>query len=854
VDFFCTTNLLLLAEDYFLKLAINVMKQLAFFFLLFASSVHAQLEWSGKIIDANTKKPLPFASVFTTDTFIVSDLDGNFSLNSVLVDDSLSVSYVGYVSQKISATNSSKLLIKMTPLPENLQEVYIAKNPAIAVMEKVLQNKINNDPQKKLNSFAFKGYNKLIITANPDSINGALDSIFENNRGVRKFVKLDSTDFIFKKVIKKQHIYQTEKISQFQFDGTHFKETVEATKMAGFKKPIYELIGLKLQSFSIYNNQYDLLENTYNSPVGKNALKDYSYTILDTLTVQNRKIYLILFANKNKEKENGLHGVLYIDAENYAVAKAILRIKNIIDVAATHEFQYFSDQKLWFPNTNTFKIVKGNNNENVKIFGGQIQFQANTYDDSLKSRDKVTSDFVYLASTTTYFEHEFNQPTLIFRPLLAIQVKEDAIEKDSIYWQENRKNNLDIRGIETYKSLDSIVFKRKIEKRLFIGRRILDGYVPVGIVDFDLRYLIKFNNFEGFRLGVGGITNEKFSEILKLDGYIAYGTKDEEVKYKYGAALRIGKASNTWIGGSYTDDIREIASTTFAIDQRIFKIIDPRPINVSTFHNYKEIRGFLETRIIPKTESIWELSQTRVAPSFNYSFNYKGQLFDDFTLTTFMASLQWNPFSDFMLTPSGRLEIDKDYPKFTFQITKSLPDVVGNDFNYTKFDLRIDYQNKYINGQKTTLYSEMGYGLGDIPLTHLYNMSPNNITRDRLVQRIIFAGKNSFETMFFNEFFSSQYAFLQIKHGFKRVTLFNKVKPSLVVVSRAGWGTMQNPEQHVGINYKTLEKGYFESGIELNQIFKGFGISGFFRYGPNQLSRLEDNIAIKTTFVFDFGL
>jgi hypothetical protein len=68
-----------------------------------------------------------------------------------------------------------------------------------------------------------------------------------------------------------------------------------------------------------------------------------------------------------------------------------------------------------------------------------------------------------------------------------------------------------------------------------------------------------------------------------------------------------------------------------------------------------------------------------------------------------------------------------------------------------------------------------------------------------------------------------------------------------------GWGMMQKPEQHLGINYKTLEKGYFESGIEVNQIFKGFGISGFYRYGPNQLVRFEDNIAIKGTFTLDLG-
>ena len=68
------------------------------------------------------------------------------------------------------------------------------------------------------------------------------------------------------------------------------------------------------------------------------------------------------------------------------------------------------------------------------------------------------------------------------------------------------------------------------------------------------------------------------------------------------------------------------------------------------------------------------------------------------------------------------------------------------------------------------------------------------------------------------------------------------------------WGNLQNVERHIGIDFKTLNDGYIESGIELNQIFKGFGLTGFYRYGPNQLPLFEDNIAVKLSFVFDFGL
>jgi hypothetical protein len=43
--------------------------------------------------------------------------------------------------------------------------------------------------------------------------------------------------------------------------------------------------------------------------------------------------------------------------------------------------------------------------------------------------------------------------------------------------------------------------------------------------------------------------------------------------------------------------------------------------------------------------------------------------------------------------------------------------------------------------KKTNLLFEAGFAIGDIPLTHLYNTSPNNITKETIIQRITFQGK-----------------------------------------------------------------------------------------------------------------
>jgi 5-methylcytosine-specific restriction endonuclease McrBC GTP-binding regulatory subunit McrB len=107
--------------------------------------------------------------------------------------------------------------------------------------------------------------------------------------------------------------------------------------------------------------------------------------------------------------------------------------------------------------------------------------------------------------------------------------------------------------------------------------------------------------------------------------------------------------------------------------------------------------------------------------------------------------------------------------------------------------------------------------------------------------------------MFFNEFFSSEFAMIHIKHGSKRIEIFRKVKPSFVLVTRAAWGDMKNRARHLGLEFNTMNNGYYESGFELNQIYKGFGLTAFYRYGPYQLPKTEDNLAIKLSFVLNLG-
>ena len=823
------------------------------YWILFACSLSAQAQFqlNGIVKDAATAKVLPFASIVTpSGNNTIADVDGKFSISSIAPINEFSISYIGYDKKRILIEKEKTFyLVSLQQNTNNLQEVIIPReNPAVAIIRKTIALKDQNNPQKRVTTFEFKCYNSLVITANPDSISAKIDTLITSKNSV----KADSSNYKFKKMIQKQHLFQTEKVSLYQYKNNHLKETILGSKMAGLKQPIYEILGFKLQSFSIYDSNYELFETKYNSPIANDAIKEYKYQLLDSTAIEGRNVYLIHFKNKKKNKSQGLEGVLYIDQNTYGIAKAIMRIKGVLDISGTHDFNFLPQEKVWFPSSKSFKIVKGNNDDDLKLLGGTIQFEGDTEKD-FKPRKKEASDFIYLFSKSANFEIKLNQPIELKKGAIALEISKDAINRTDEFWNAYRKDSLDIRSKRTYTVLDSIAKKNQLERKITIGRRLINGFLPTGPFDLDLRKLFSYNNYEGFRVGLGGITNDRFSKTIKVEGYSAYGTKDGNFKYSLGIGTRLSEATNSWIGISYTDDVREIASTVYAIDKRGFKIYDPRPFNISTFYNYKSWKAFVETKFIPKTESIWEIATAKVDPKFDYTFVLNGKTYTNFAMTTAMVSLKWSPFSDYMQTPNGRVEVEKRFPNFTFQFTKSIADGAHNDFSFGKIDLKTELEKNHLNGQKTSVLVQSGYAFGELPLTHLYSISPNNITRETIIQRVTFAGKNSFETMFYNEFFSSEYVYFQLKHGFQRITLFKKVKPSFVFVTRMAWGNLHHPERHLGVEFKTLNQGYFESGIELNQIYKGIGLVGFYRYGPNGLLKFEDNIAVKISYVLNLG-
>ncbi len=820
-----------------------------FLCFILTNSLVAQTKIKGQIIDFDNAVPIAFASVTYNKTTITADWEGKFSLE---IKDSklpIKVNYKGYYEKIVYASSTTSLLtIKLiTDLNDKKAEVF-SEIEVNNIVKKVIENRKNNDPVKVLSSFQYKNYEYLQVTANPDSISSKIDIIYKKRFLRKPLMKLDSTNYKFKKVVEKHHLYQTEKVNLIQYSNKKSKETILATRMAGFEQPLYEYLGLKLVSYSVYENPFEILEIPVQNPISNYGRRLYSYKLIDTVSIQGRKAFRIYFQPK-KLNANRLRGLLYIDTETYAISKAYYRIYGVVNINATYTFNYLKEHNIWFPEKRSFKVLKGNNYEDLNILGGTIKFTSSLED----IESKNATDQAYLHIESTPYDIEINQPVTITKPNVKIEVPQSSLKKPAEYWNAFAKDTLDKRKLRTYTSIDSLSLSEKIEHKVFLGKKIINGYFPVSIIDVDLRSIVKYNNFEGFRLGLGGVTNDKLSQKYKVAFYGAYGLKDEEIKFGITPSYLVHKNSETWVSASYSDDISEIAQTNFATDSRRFKIYDPRPINISTFYNNKMSSVFVESKVLPKTTSYFAISQSQVKPLFDYTFVNNGISYTDYNITMVQLGFQWNPFSNYMQTPMGKIEMEKRHPKFSIQYTQTIPDVLDNDFEFSKIDFKTYYELPYLSGQKSTILLQTGIAFGDVPITHLYSIVPNNLNRDAILQRITFAGKNSFETMYFNEFFSNKYASLQLKHTFNKIRLGYKINPEFTVVTRMAIGSNNKNNQHLGITYKTMQDGFFESGVECNKLFKGFGLVAFYRYGPNQLANFEDNIAIKVSYYLDLG-
>lgn len=670
-----------------------------------------------------------------------------------------------------------------------------------------------NSPENALSFFQYINYSKGVFTTRDKTSQSLIH---------------DKSDYIF------------EEIAQHRFDQNqkHQKTILEAHH-PGFEKLFYPLFAKTFFSTSLYEDEFIILDQRFHSPLSRKGDKQYYFELKETVNQAERPYFVIHFSPANSRAASQLSGVLHIDKESFALQKASITHHKNKAVNLAYDFQFFEEKEIWFPIKTTATVTLLNAVESFNVFGNRIPVTRMNFEE-----DKETS-FVFEShhSEITFQEEEAQSKNQI--AIIA------AIESTTIDTSANvrfRESELSTQELAIAERAQTTVKENNIEKRIERLDAFGFGFYELGFFDYDLKLLFKYNNYEGFRTGVGGVTNEKLSKRFRFGGYLVRGFTDKEFKFQLSTDYILSEKTNTVLGVAYTQDVAELGSNEYLTDSRTFSLFEPRLLNIIQFYKHKTWQASLSHSFSPQVYGELQMSQSAIAQTLPYEFVNNNVAYADYNLTQAQAGVLFSPFGKFMETPRQVEEYDSGYPRFSLQVTQAFDGVAKGDFNFTKIDFRTDYLVHHINRSSTEIILEGNLGLGDIPLTHLYHAYPNSPVKETIMKRFSVAGIKSFETMYFGEFFSDRLATIHVKHQFKPFLIAPWLKPELVLITRHAIGTASNLDNHQNISFNTLEKGYSESGLELNQLVFGFGLSLAYRYGAYHLPNFEDNISFKFTF------
>jgi hypothetical protein len=822
------------------------MKYLLLFTGLFLSLLPAfsQDYINGKIIDSKSGEPLAFGNiVYNSRGFgTVSNIDGKFSIAFTSDIEFLKFSYLGYNSYftDINSIDASHdLIIKLDPKLYDINEVSVTpgNNPAHRIIYKAIENRDLNNPEK-MKSFSYRAYNKMYFTATLDTTAFTRESDKTDSVVSRMEIDFKSGDSSLAETMnffENQYLFLMEFVSEREFMyPDNNKEVVTASRISGLKDPSFTLLATQVQSFAFYNDLIMIWDKKYINPISKGSPGRYLFILEDTLfTGQNDTLFIISFRPLRGKNFDGLKGILYINSNGYAIQDVIAEAaeqEGMIRIRIRQKYDLIENQQ-WFPvELNTDIILK---TDEMKVNGMPASF--------LGIGKSYISDIVLNPEIK---KREFSPVELI--------VENDANMKSDDYWIQYRVIPLSSKDTNTYRIIDSIGAEAKLDRSVTIIETLASGYFPWGFLDINFRSLINYNRYEGFRFGLGVQTNRKLSEWFNIGGHFAWGTHDKD--FKYGGHLKIfmDPLSESFIQYKYNHDVLESAGFTFLENIPITSSENFRRFFIQNKDLVEEHEIAFGSSIIRHFRFNIFLNRSIKEVTSDYRFvveNDASASSGTFCFTEIGARFRFAYKEKFMETPRGsRISIGTKYPILYFNAIRGLKWLQG-DYEYLKLEARLS--KKFITKSFGNTIITLSGGLtdGKIPYTNIYSGYGSYG---------IFAPEveNSFGTMRMNEFVFDRFVFGFLQQDFGSL-LFKKgnFRPGIVLVTNAGYGSLLNKSNHENIELRTIEKGYFESGILfkniLRQWFIGYGVGAFYRYGPYSLDKTIDNFAFKFTISFN---
>ena len=791
-------------------------------FILFSGFIVSGQQLSGRVLDASTKRPIAFANLlYDSQHGVTSDIDGYFSIDARSTIDSIRVSYVGYHTKKVSTDDHDTLKIFLEPKTYQLDEVVVTAgpNPALRIIKNVVENKETNNPDN-YSSYSFRAYDKIIVTIHPDSL--------------QKYKRKKENDTSFQKLldfVEKQHFFISESVTRTRYEKPRKKhEEVMLSRSSGFTDPIFVVLISRLQSNSFYDDEINILDKNYVSPIASRSISRYNYRIQDTLFIEDSPdtTFVVSYSPGKKASFDALKGMLYVNTNGWALQNVLARPAQAdesgLNIKIEQKYEKIGGT-YWFPVQLSTEIFFGN-------------VQANGI--PLMGKGKR-----YVTKVTVNKQKDIKVPGDI-----AVEIMPEAFNKGLDSLSRYRRQPISSKEKETYRVIDSIGEANNFDQEARSLMTLTEEKIPFHFLNIPLEDLLNYNKYEGFYLGLGLETNDKFSQTLKLGGYGGYGFKDKEFKYGASARVFLDKLNQNYLSYRYINDLKEPAS--YFSDKRE-NILDPssyREFVVGRFDKVESQNASLKVHPVKYTDVEFSLTKADYQPTYDYSFSGFPDN-DKFRFTEAGVNIRFAFNEKHIKSPQGLISMGTNFPVLNLRYIRGLDGFLDGQFSYSKWlmSLNHSFQSTLVGVTSYNLYA--GYINKSIPYAGLFE------GRGSYGKFALFAPQ-SFSTMRPAEFLSDRFVSLYLSHDFKELLVDTQFfSPSISIHHNMMIGDLRNENLHQKIDFHVPRKGYIESGVVFSNIlktnFSGIGMGFFYRYGAYQFNDFSNNFTVNLslTFLFD---
>lgn len=803
--------------------------------LLIPTLLLSQISLKGRIT-ANDGEPLAFVSIIAQaddKKVAFSDIEGGFSLQIKGRLQSLTFRYVGFqelvlTAQELKALNLQQLSIVLKPTNNALKTVDIiaGENPADILMRKVIANRHRNNPERN-NSYICKTYNKVSLDALPNR------AIFEKKVQKEKEIRgFEQTE----RMMQQRHLFFMESVTERSFLAPNLtQEKVLLNRVSGFQDAALVTVANAVQPFTFYGDFLPIMDKKFVNPVSPGSTKLYYFSLEDTLFTDNDTVWVLRFKPRKGKVFMALKGTLHINSKYYAVQNVIANpafgnenLNMTLEQAYTF-VQTVGDTGQWFPQQLNFELLAArypSPEMGVKATGHSFISEVQPFA-QLKTKD--------------------------FNPEQPLTIRKNAATRDSLAWLPWHKNlPISERERNTYLSIDSIGTVKKFDRWAKIISALSTGVWPLYPgVGLQLGSLIRLNEYEGVRLGVG-FTNAQHRPLELSKKYewgvgTGWGFRDQQLKYNGYALWRIHRGWQTQLRFDVMRDLLEPGA--------------PYEFNTGNFFNrglYAQRMDLaldasvrFSTRIGKVLTTSLTARQQALRPS-GYEYAYQK---DENTpvLSTFqfkeVTAVARLAYGELLRSFLGNNTTVQRWPVVELASTISV-----GAHKYQRY-LASVYQSVFIPRLGYCQWRiEAGIAKGNTPLAKLFTLNQNAGAYSS------FAVGQTFQALPDTLFLHDKFVNFFFEQEIGPVLYQRKYSsPFLSVIHNMAQGALSNPIQHKQIGFLSMNQLYLESGLRLDNLarfnyanFGWLGIGGalFYRWGAFASKSWKDNVSPRLSIKF----